>query len=88
MLLFSDSFYNDSENLLDIFCGVFSCGLLVTMEKPCDHCSLLIPTWDDHSTCIKCRDSLLDYVAWIYISPAKSAVVGRLLPGEDLEITL
>ena len=27
------------------------------MGKPCDRCSLMIHTWDDHSTCIKCRFS-------------------------------
>ena len=32
-------------------------GLLVTMGKLCDRCSLMIPTWDDHSTCVKCRFS-------------------------------
>ena len=25
--------------------------------QPCDHCSLMFPTWDDHSTCLKCRFS-------------------------------
>ena len=29
VLLFSDLFYNDSKDLLNIFHGVFSCGLLV-----------------------------------------------------------
>ena len=25
--------------------------------QPCDHCSWMFPTWDDHSTCVKCRFS-------------------------------
>ena len=29
MLLFSDLFYNDSEDLLDIIHGVFSCGFII-----------------------------------------------------------
>ena len=27
------------------------------MGKLCDRCSLLIPSWDDHTTCVKCRFS-------------------------------
>ena len=27
------------------------------MGKLRDHCSLLIPSWDDHTTCVKCRFS-------------------------------
>ena len=25
------------------------------MGKLCDRCSLVIPVWDDHPTCVKCR---------------------------------
>ena len=27
------------------------------MGKHCDRCSLVILTWDDHPTCVKCRSS-------------------------------
>ena len=60
-LLLSESFHNDSEFILDIFRGVFMVFSLLdyyfTMGKPCDRCSLMIPTWDDHATCVKCRFS-------------------------------
>ena len=43
---------------MDLFRDVFSCGLLVYYGELCDRCSLLIPMWDDHSTCVKCRFSV------------------------------
>ena len=56
-LLLSESFHNDSEFILDIFRGVFFCGLLFLQWENFVICRLVIPAWDDHPTCVKCRFS-------------------------------
>ena len=50
-------FYTTPSVIGIYFCGVFSWIIQCMMGKPCDCCSLMIPTWDDHSTCVKCRFS-------------------------------
>ena len=67
-------FFHDSEELLDIFCDVFICETVWSLQL----------VWSSHGTIIQpvCSvDFLLDYVAWIYITRVKFAIVDLLLPG-------
>ena len=78
-LLLSDLFFNNSELFFDLYCGVFSCGI---MGQLCDRCSLVIPVWDNHPTCVKCRLSAGICTSVILTTLARFVRTGRLSPGE------